>query len=330
MGMSDIVRLDVTSVWLVLSVVVVAAGVFYLYSLILRHLAKTTVRNKVVLITDSLSTLGNECAKLFHTGGARLILCGSNWEKLETQADWLMSESDPTLTFPPKLVELDFINTESVPEVISEILECYGCLDVLIFNSSMKVKAPVQCLSLEMDRIVMDVNYFGPITLVKGVLPSLISRRTGHILLVNSIQGKLTVPFRATYAASKHAVQAFFDCLRAEVQEYGITISTVNHTFIKTPSTNSADEITAKSKWTDFLFGHWLETSDFKPKSLGVTPKEMATELLKTLSSKKKEILMARSIPKAALYVRSLFPNLFFAIMAAGVRNTAVVETPDD
>ncbi|KAL0151114.1 hypothetical protein M9458_053627, partial [Cirrhinus mrigala] len=120
-------------------------------------------------------------------------------------------------------------------------------------------------------------------------------------------------------AASKHAVQAFFDCLRAEVQEYGITVSTVNHTFIKTPSTNSTDEITAKSVWTDF-----------KPKSIGVTPKEMATELLRTLSSKKKEILMARSIPKAALYVRSLFPNLFFAIMAAGVRNTAAVEIPDD
>ncbi|XP_048045495.1 dehydrogenase/reductase SDR family member 7C-B isoform X1 [Megalobrama amblycephala] len=319
MGVSDIMRLDVTSGWVLLSVVVFAAGLFYLYSLMLRHLAKTTVRNKVVLITDSLSTLGNECAKLFHTGGARLILCGNNWEKLETLSERLMSESDPTLTFPPKLVELDFSNMESVPEIISEILECYGCLDVLIFNSSMKVKAPVQSLSLQMDRIVMDVNYFGPVSLVKGVLPSLISRRTGHILLVNSIQGKLTVPFRATYAASKHAVQAFFECLRAEVQEYGITVSTINHTFIKTPSTNSKDEATAKSTWTHF-----------KPMSLGVKPEEMATELLKTLSSKKKEVLMARSIPKAALYVRSLFPNLFFAIMAAGVRNTAAVKMSDD
>lgn len=74
----------------------------------------------------------------------------------------------------------------------------------------------------------------------------------------------------------------------------------------------------------------WTLATDVKPTSLGVTPKEMATELLKTLSSKKKEILMARSIPKAALYVRSLFPNLFFAIMAAGVRNTAAAEMPDD
>uniref|UniRef100_A0A3P8WX23 Dehydrogenase/reductase SDR family member 7C n=1 Tax=Cynoglossus semilaevis TaxID=244447 RepID=A0A3P8WX23_CYNSE len=60
----------------------------------------------------------------------------------------------------------------------------------------------------------------------------MISRRSGHLVLVNSIQGKLTVPFRTTYAASKHAVQAFFDCLRAEVEEYGISISTINHTFI--------------------------------------------------------------------------------------------------
>ncbi|KAI7803324.1 dehydrogenase/reductase SDR family member 7C-B [Triplophysa rosa] len=316
MAISDIMGLDVSTVWLVLAAVLITAAVFPLYRLMLRHLAKTTVRNKVVLITDSLSALGNEFAKLFHSGGARLILCGNSLERLETLAEQLTDESDPTTTFPPKLVELDFSDMESVPEVISEILECYGCLDILIFNSSMKVKAPVQCLSLEMDRTVMDVNYFGPITLAKGVLPSLISRRTGHILLVNSIQGKLTVPFRATYAASKHAVQAFFDCLRAEVQQYGIIVSTVNHTFINTPTTE--DE--AKSTGTTFT----------KQKSLGVNPEEMASELLNTLSSKKKEILMARFISKAAIYTRSLFPNLFFAIMAAGVKTTTAEEMSED
>ncbi|XP_051988267.1 dehydrogenase/reductase SDR family member 7C-B [Xyrauchen texanus] len=309
---------DFFTVWLVPTVVLLTAVIFYLYSVILRHLAKATVRNKVVLITDSLSTLGNECAKLFHTGGARLILCGNNWEKLDSLAQRLTTESNPTITFPPKLVELDFSDMESVPEVVSEILECYGCLDVLIFNSSLKVKAPVQSLSLEIDRTVMDVNFFGPITLAKGVLPSLISRRTGHIVLVNSIQGKLAVPFRATYAASKHAVQAFFDCLRSEVQQYDITVSTVNHTFIKT--TTITDEATAKSMWTTFT----------QQTSLGVNPEEMANELMKTLSSKKKEILMARSISKAAIYARSLFPNLFFAIMAAGVRNAAAEEMPVD
>ena len=133
-------------------------------------------------------------------------------------------------TFPPKLVELDFSDMKSMPEVVSDVLDCYGCVDVLIFNSSMKVKAPVQTLSLEMDKLVMDANYFGPITLAKGtkrspaskpqinciillhisktlfnvhlmiagVLPSMITRRSGHIILVNSIQGKLAVPFRTS------------------------------------------------------------------------------------------------------------------------------------
>uniref|UniRef100_A0AAR2LBS2 Dehydrogenase/reductase SDR family member 7C n=1 Tax=Pygocentrus nattereri TaxID=42514 RepID=A0AAR2LBS2_PYGNA len=303
-------------VWLVPAVLVVMAGVFYLYGQILRLLSKTTLRNRVVLITDSASALGKECAKVFHKGGARLILCGKNWEKLEDLAEQLANESDPTLTFPPKLVELDFSDMELMPEVVSDVLDCYGCLDVLIFNSSMKVKAPVQTLSLEMDKMVMDANYFGPITLAKGVLPSMITRRSGHIILVNSIQGKLAVPFRTTYAASKHAVQAFFDCLRAEVQEYGISVSTLSHTFIK--AAPSVKQAPAANSVLSVLT---------RQKPHGVSPEEMAGELLKTLSSKKNEIIMAHSISKAAIYARSFFPNFFFAVTAAGVRSAAAMET---
>uniref|UniRef100_A0A8C7D7L7 Dehydrogenase/reductase (SDR family) member 7Ca n=1 Tax=Oncorhynchus kisutch TaxID=8019 RepID=A0A8C7D7L7_ONCKI len=186
------------------------------------------------------------------------ILCGTFLEKLEGFADNLTSATDPKLTFPPKLVLVDFGDMNSMPDVIAETLECCGCVDVLILNSSLKVKAPVQSTSLKMDKLVMDNNYFGPITV----------RRTGHVILVNSIQGKLAMPFRATYAASKHAVQAFFDCLRAEVQEYGISVSTI-------------------------------------------------------LNSKKREVAMAHSLPKMSIYARSLFPNVFFAVMVAGVNNAA-------
>ncbi|KAJ3601744.1 hypothetical protein NHX12_032711 [Muraenolepis orangiensis] len=285
------------------------AGVFYLYGLAARLLSKTSVRNKVVVITDALSGLGKECASVFHKGGARLILCGKSWEKLEVLADDLSRSSDPTLTFLPKLVMLDFSDMDSMPEVVAEVLECYGCLDVLILNSSLKVKAPAHSVSLETDKLVMDNNFFGPVTLAKGVLPSMISRRTGHLLLVNSIQGKLTVPFRTTYAASKHAVQAFFDCLRPEVQEYGITVSTLSHTFIC--STATQQPISSKPFWS-FLYSQ---------KPLGVTPDEAVGEIVKTVNDKRKEVLIAPSLPKVAIYARSFFPNLFFAVMAAGVKN---------
>ena len=57
-----------------------------------------------------------------------------------------------------------------------------------------------------------------------------------------------------------------------------------------------------------------------------MTAEEAASELVKTLSSRKQEVVMARSLPKAAIYARSFFPNVFFAVMAAGVRNAAAVE----
>ncbi|XP_029914491.1 dehydrogenase/reductase SDR family member 7C-B [Myripristis murdjan] len=303
-----------TTVLLVPCVVVITAGLFYLYGMVVGLLSKTSVRNKVVVITDALSGLGKECASVFHKGGARLILCGKSWEKLEGLADDLASASDPTKTFPPKLVLLDFGDMDSMPEVIAEILECYGCLDILILNSSLKVKAPAQSVSLEMDKLLMDNNYFGPATLAKGVLPSMISRRTGHLLLVNSIQGKLTVPFRTTYAASKHAVQAFFDCLRAEVEEYGISVSTISHTFISSSASGKA--ASSKSIWSLL----------YSQKPLGVSPDEAVAEIVKTLSNKRKEVVIAPSLPKVAIYARSFFPNVFFAVMAAGVKNAAAFE----
>ncbi|XP_062342496.1 dehydrogenase/reductase SDR family member 7C-B-like [Osmerus eperlanus] len=310
------VELSLTIILLVPLVVVVTAGVFYLYSVVLRLVSKVTVRNKVVVITDALSALGRECAKIFHQGGARLILCGKSWERLDLLAEELASASDPSLTFPPKVVQLDFGDMECLPEVITEVLDCYGCLDVLILNNSLKVRGPVQNLSLQMDKAVMDNNYFGPVTLAKGLLPSMISRRTGHLLLVNSIQGKLAMPFRTTYAASKHAVQAFFDCLRAEVQEYGILVSTLSTTFISSPTPPSEEDNPTPSVWSVFS----------RKEVFGVTAEEAAAELVKTLSSRKQEVIMARSLPKAAIYARSFFPNVFFAVMAAGVRNAAAVE----
>ncbi|XP_057717330.1 dehydrogenase/reductase SDR family member 7C-B-like isoform X1 [Corythoichthys intestinalis] len=327
------------TVLLVPCVVVLAAALLHVYALVSGLLSKSCVRNKVVLLSDALSTLGKECASVFHEGGARLILCGKNWEKLQELSNDLMDASDPSMTFPPKLVLLDFGQRELLPDSIKEVLECYGCVDVLILNGNLKVKAPVYMLTLEMDKLLMDNNYFGPVALVKGahgdvshkqggkwvswcglfiagVLPSMTARRSGHLLLVNSIQGKLAVPFRTSYAASKHAVQAFFDCLRSEVDELGICVSTISITFISSRASEKQKGTDAKSFWS------YLYTK----KPLGISSSKAANEVVKTLSNKRKEVLMAPSLPKVALYARSFFPNVFFAIMAAGVKDSTTTK----
>ncbi|XP_035198509.1 dehydrogenase/reductase SDR family member 7C isoform X1 [Oxyura jamaicensis] len=184
------------------------SGIIYIYQSVIWLLSRSAVQNKVVVITDAVSRLGNECSRVFHTGGARLILCGRTWEKLEALYDALISVADPSMTYTPKLILLDISDIDCIQDVAREILDCYGCVDVLINNASMKVKGAVQSISLELDKKIMDVNYFGPVTLTKAILPNMISRRTGQIVLINSIQGKIGIPFRAASAASKNAAEA--------------------------------------------------------------------------------------------------------------------------
>ena len=75
-------------------------------------------------------------------------------------------------------------------------------------------------VDFQVHRDIMQVNYFGPIALVKALLPSLISRQ-GHIVTVSSLQGVLAMPSRSAYSASKHAIQAFTDSLRIELNARG-------------------------------------------------------------------------------------------------------------
>uniref|UniRef100_A0A1A8BWJ2 Dehydrogenase/reductase (SDR family) member 7C n=1 Tax=Nothobranchius kadleci TaxID=1051664 RepID=A0A1A8BWJ2_NOTKA len=266
---------------------VVAAGVYYIYNEVIQFMSKSLVRNKVVVITDAVSRVGTECSQLFHKAGARLILCGTSWDKLESLFDLLTNEADPSETFAPKMVILDFSDMDSMEDVVTEVMECYGYVDILICNSSMKLKAPVQSVSLEMDRSIMDINYFGPSTLTKD-------------------------------AASKHAVQAFFDCLRAEVEEYGIIVSTISHTFINNSDPPPVVEVTQKpNAVVEYIQSHLTH---------GVKPSALANEIVQTVNRKRKEVLLAHPIPRVALYIRSLFPPFLFAVLAAGAKDSVLAE----
>uniref|UniRef100_A0A5F8GNM0 Dehydrogenase/reductase SDR family member 7C n=1 Tax=Monodelphis domestica TaxID=13616 RepID=A0A5F8GNM0_MONDO len=263
------------------------SGILFIYQEVSRLWSKSAVQNKVVVITDAISGLGKECSRLFHAGGARLVLCGKNWEKLEILYDALISVADPSKTFTPKLVLLDLSDISCVQDVAKEILDCYGCVDILINNASMKVKGPAQNISLELDKKIMDVNYFGPITLTKD-------------------------------AASKHAAQGFFDCLRAEVEEFEVVISTVSPTFIR-----SYHMYTEPGNWEASIWKFF-----FRKFAYGVHPVEVAEEVMKTIRRKKQEVFIANPIPKAAIYIRTFFPEFFFAVVACGVKEK--LNVPED
>jgi dehydrogenase/reductase SDR family member 7B len=93
---------------------------------------------------------------------------------------------------------------------------------------------------LATDRAIMDLNYFGTVALTKAVLPSMLARKSGHIVPITSVIGYVGIPTRSAYAASKHALHGFFESLRAETAKDGIAITMVVPGYVRTKVSENA------------------------------------------------------------------------------------------
>uniref|UniRef100_A0A8C6TB27 Dehydrogenase/reductase SDR family member 7B n=1 Tax=Neogobius melanostomus TaxID=47308 RepID=A0A8C6TB27_9GOBI len=286
-------------------------GFLLLYRLFLCLRKGTELRDAVVVITGASSGLGKECVKVFHAAGARLVLCGRDASRLQQVVQELTNKSPQTsskLMYTPKTVVFDLADTSAVGRAAEEILACYGQVDVLINNAGISYRGNIVDTQLSVQREVMETNYFGPVALTQALLPSMIQRRSGHIVVISSVQGKIAIPCRSAYAASKHATQAYFDCLRAEIDQYGI------------PVTSYPLECHFYSDCNTKLYVSVLD----KTTAAGWDPKDVAQSVFRAVSLKSKDVVLAGSVPTLAIYLRTLVPTLFFKIMSARTENTVL------
>ncbi|KAM5263873.1 dehydrogenase/reductase SDR family member 7B isoform 4-T4 [Ctenodactylus gundi] len=173
-------------------------GVFGLFRLLQWMRMKVYLRNAVVVITGATSGLGRECAKAFHAAGAKLVLCGRNVEALEELARELGTSHGPQeQTHKPYTVHFDLADSGAIVAAAAEILQCFGYVDILINNAGISYRGAITDTTVDVDKKVMETNYFGPVALTKALLPSMIKRRQGHIVTISSVQGKISIPFRS-------------------------------------------------------------------------------------------------------------------------------------
>ncbi|KAJ0000849.1 hypothetical protein NQD34_005869 [Periophthalmus magnuspinnatus] len=287
-------------------------GLLLLYRLLLRLRSGTSLQDAVVVITGASSGLGKECAQVFHSAGARLILCGRDGSRLQQVVLELTSKSLQTQikhAHPPKMVVFDLADTAAVGRAAEEILACYGHIDVIINNAGISNRGNILDTQLSVQRDVMETNYFGPIALTQALLPSMVQRRSGHIVAISSVQGKIAIPYRSAYAASKHAMQAYFDCLRAEINQYGIPVTVISPGYIKTNL--SINAITGDGTKHGVLD---------KTTAAGWEPRDVALAVLRAVRLKSKDVVLAGLTPTLAIYLRTLWPGLFFKIMSSRAR----------
>ncbi|XP_007498528.1 dehydrogenase/reductase SDR family member 7B isoform X1 [Monodelphis domestica] len=283
-------------------------GIFGLFRFLQWIRMKAYIQDSVVVITGATSGLGKECAKVFYTAGAKLILCGRNNERLEELIRELIA-TNIKKTHRPHAVVFDLAESKTIVPAANEILKYSGHVDILINNAGVSYRGTIMDTALEVDKKVMETNYFGPVALTKAILPSMIEKKQGHIVVISSIQGKISVPFRSAYAASKHATQAFFDCLRAEVEQHDIEVTVISPGYIQTNL--SLNALTAD--------GSTYGVMD-KNTANGRSPTEVAYAVLTAVGKKKKEVMVADLLPCLAVSLRTLFPRLFFYIMAMRAR----------
>ncbi|CAJ1076884.1 dehydrogenase/reductase SDR family member 7B [Xyrichtys novacula] len=294
-----------------LQLVLAGAGIWLLYKMLVRLRPGADLQDLVVVITGASSGLGKECARVFHAAGARLVLCGRDPARLQQVVQELRagSESSQRQTHTPKTVTFDLADAASVGGAAEEILKCYGQVDVLINNAGISYRGNILDTHVSVQREVMETNYFGPIALTQALLPAMVQRRSGHIVVISSIQGKISIPYRSAYAASKHATQAYFDCLRAEMERYGILVTVVSPGYIRTNL--SVNAVTGDGSKYGVLD---------KTTAAGRDPQDVARAVLKAVRHRSKDVILAGAAPTLAVYLRTLWPALFFTLMSSRAR----------
>src|SRR6478609_1456669 len=169
--------------------------------------------NKVVLITGGSSGIGKSIGEFLHKRGFVVYGTSRNPEKILNSI------------FP--LLALDVRNTESIRLAIAKVIEVSGRLDVVINNAGVGITGPLEEIPMEEIKNNFETNFFGPIEVMKSVLPQMRSQQSGLIINITSIAGYMGLPYRSVYSASKGALELITEALRMEVKSFGIQITNI-------------------------------------------------------------------------------------------------------
>lgn len=251
-----------------------------------------------VWITGASAGIGEALAKAFHRSGSRQILSARREPDLRRVQGECGGEAAT------RILPLDVTNAEEINEKAGIALEMFGGIDILVNNAGVSQRSLVNDTEMDTYRRLMEVNFFGAVALTKAVLPSMIERKSGHIVVISSLVGKFGTPLRSGYAAAKHALHGFFDSLRAEVGRNGIKVTLVCPGFIRT-------DVSVNALRGDGSLHRKMDSGQ----AHGMPADECAAKILKAVAAGKEEVYVGHR-DKYIVYLRRFFPRVFSRVIA--------------
>lgn len=254
-------------------------------------------QGKTILITGATSGIGLALAKALSNDAAHLILCGRNLKMLKQFTD--------NKTWKAKITTLhfDLSNPESVNAGLLQLGSEINAIDVIIHSGGLSQRASVMDTSEETLRYVMEVNFFSTVTITKAVIPGMLEKGSGNVIIVSSVTGKVGIPLRSAYAASKHALHGFYDSMRAELHDKGVVFTLLCPGYINT-------HISVNAIKGDGTLYNKLDNNQKK----GMDPDRFARIALRKIQQGKSEIYIGGK-EIIGIYLKRFFPGLLRKIV---------------
>jgi NAD(P)-dependent dehydrogenase (short-subunit alcohol dehydrogenase family) len=197
----------------------------------LDHSLAGAVRGKIVLITGGSSGIGLAAAGRCVDAGAKVIIVARDAEKLE-EARASLAERGEVHAY-----QCDIADYAACDAFARRVLEEHGAVDVLVNNAGRSIR---RSIDLSFDRFhdferTIQLNYYAAIRLTMALLPSMLERRSGHVVNISSIGVLSNAPRFSGYVASKAAMEAWTRCAAAELADRGVTFTIINMPLVRTP-----------------------------------------------------------------------------------------------
>jgi short-subunit dehydrogenase len=228
------------------------------------------IEGKVVLITGASSGIGRELALKVGEAGGKVVLVARSEDKLQETKAEIESAGGEAAIHPADLSDID-----DCDRLVAEVVAAHGRVDVLVNNAGRSIR---RSIGNSYDRFhdfqrTMQLNYFGALKLILGLLPGMRERKTGHIINVSSIGAQTNTPRFSAYVASKSALDAFSRSIASEIVDDGVNITTVYMPLVRTPM------IAPTGIYDAFPTASPSEAADMITRAMIYRPKKMATRL---------------------------------------------------
>jgi NAD(P)-dependent dehydrogenase (short-subunit alcohol dehydrogenase family) len=259
--------------------------------------------SKVVLITGGSSGIGKSIGEFLHQKGFVVYGTSRNPEKITNSI------------FP--LVALDVRDKQSIVNCVAEVIQKSGRLDIVINNAGVGITGPIEEIPTEEIRNNFETNLFGPIEVMKAVLPQMREQKSGLIINITSIAGYMGLPYRGIYSASKGALELITEALRMEVKSFGIQITNVAPgDFATNIASGRYHAPVLKGSAYEVPYGNTLKEIDSHVDS-GSNPNEMAEAIFSIIQTKNPKVhyKVGAFLQKFSIFLKRILPDTLYEKM---------------